>query len=127
MKSFIVIVSTATDTPRITTVSMPRKCIKLNLISSKYAASRAKAVNAALPIANPLPVAAVVLPTASNSSVRCRTSGSSPAISALPPALSAIGPYASAAKVIPRVESIATAANPTPYNPISVFSAPPEK
>ena len=61
-------------------------------ISSMYAARSAKAVRAAEPIANPLPVAAVVLPSASRASVLLRTSSPRPAISALPPALSAIGP-----------------------------------
>ena len=56
------------------------------------AANRANAVRAADPIANPLPIAAVVFPTASSSSVRFRTSGGRPVISAIPPALSAIGP-----------------------------------
>ena len=40
-----------------------------------------------------------------------------PAISAIPPALSATGPYASIAMVIPTVDSIPTAAIPTPYTP----------
>ena len=57
-----------------------------------YAANRAKAVNAAEAIAKPLPIAAVVFPTASNLSVRSLTSGSNSAISAIPPALSEIGP-----------------------------------
>ena len=48
-------------------------------------------------MANPFPIAAVVLPTASNLSVRSLTSGSNSAISAIPPALSEIGPYASTA------------------------------
>ena len=39
-----------------------------------YSAKRAKAVNAALPIANPLPVAAVVLPSESRASVHFLTS-----------------------------------------------------
>ena len=39
------------------------------------AANNARDVSAAEPIANPLPVAAVVFPSASNASVRCRTSG----------------------------------------------------
>ena len=56
------------------------------------AANNARAVNAADPIANPLPIAAVVLPTASSLSVRCLTSFGSSAISAIPPALSEIGP-----------------------------------
>ena len=86
----------------------------LILISSMYDARRAKAVSAALPMANPLPVAAVVFPNASKASVRLRTSGSRPLISALPPALSAMGPYASVASVIPRVDNIPTAAMPMP-------------
>ena len=57
-----------------------------------YAANRAKAVNAAEPIANPLPTAAVVFPIESSSSVIARTSSPSPLISAIPPALSATGP-----------------------------------
>ena len=56
------------------------------------AANKTKAVNAAEPIANPFPIAAVVFPTASNLSVRSLTFGSKPVISAIPPALSAIGP-----------------------------------
>ena len=62
------------------------------LLSSMKLASSAIAVSAAEPIANPLPVAAVVLPSESSASVRWRTSGGRPDISALPPALSAIGP-----------------------------------
>ena len=61
-------------------------------ISSMYDASSARAVNAAEPIAKPLPVAAVVFPRASRASVLWRTSSPSPLISAFPPALSAIGP-----------------------------------
>ncbi len=53
---------------------------------------RAMAASAAEPMAKPLPMAAVVLPTASSLSVRCRTSAGSPAISAMPPELSAMGP-----------------------------------
>ena len=56
------------------------------------AANNANAVNAAEAMANPFPIAAVVFPTASNLSVRSLTSGSSSAISAIPPALSEIGP-----------------------------------
>ena len=74
---------------RILTSSIPAWVVK--------AANRTKAVNAADPIANPLPIAAVVFPTASSLSVLSRTTGSSPVISAIPPALSAIGPYASTA------------------------------
>ena len=72
-------------------------------------------------MAKPLPVAAVVFPKASKASVRLRTSGSKPLISAFPPALSAIGPYASVARVIPSVESIPTAAIPIPYKPTPRF------
>ena len=50
------------------------------------------AVRAAEPMAKPLPIAAVVLPTASNLSVISLTLSSSSDISAIPPALSAIGP-----------------------------------
>jgi hypothetical protein len=55
------------------------------------AANRASAVSAAEPMAKPLPIAAVVLPTASSLSVRCAPPAQL-AISAMPPALSAIGP-----------------------------------
>ena len=54
--------------------------------------NRANAVSAADPMANPLPIAAVVLPTASSASVRSLTYGSHLLISAIPPALSATGP-----------------------------------
>ncbi len=57
-----------------------------------YAAKRARAVRAAEPIARPLPMAAVVLPTASSLSVIFLTSGGMWLISAIPPALSAMGP-----------------------------------
>jgi len=66
--------------------------ITLNSTDLLYAVNKAKAVNAAEPIANPFPIAAVVLPTASKESVISLTSGFNPAISAIPPALSAIGP-----------------------------------
>mmetsp|Transcript_24819 Transcript_24819/g.62422 ORF Transcript_24819/g.62422 Transcript_24819/m.62422 type:complete len:215 (-) Transcript_24819:1062-1706(-) len=79
------------------------------------AAMSERAVSTAEPIANPLPVAAVVLPRASRESVLARTLESRPAISTRPPALSATGPYASVARVIPRVASIPTAAMLTPY------------
>ncbi len=65
-------------------------------------------------MAKPLPVAAVVFPSPSRASVLSLTSLGSSDISAFPPALSAIGPKASVARVIPRVESIPTAAKPTP-------------
>ena len=56
------------------------------------AAIIANAANAAAPIAKPFPIAAVVFPCSSNSSVIFRVSGDMPAISAIPPALSATGP-----------------------------------
>ena len=56
------------------------------------AENKASAVSAAEPIAKPLPIAAVVLPSASSPSVILRTSGPSSAISEMPPALSATGP-----------------------------------
>ena len=56
------------------------------------AANKANAVSAAEAIANPLPMAAVVFPTASSLSVRLRTIFGNSAISAIPPALSEIGP-----------------------------------
>ena len=56
------------------------------------AANNANAVKAAEAIAKPLPIAAVVFPTASNLSVRSLTSLGNSAISAIPPALSEIGP-----------------------------------
>ena len=52
----------------------------------------ASEVSAADPIANPLPIAAVVLPTESSLSVISLTYGGRSHISAIPPALSAIGP-----------------------------------
>ncbi len=78
------------------------------------AANSAKAVNAAEAIAKPLPVAAVVLPTASRISVFSRTSLGSSLISAMPPALSAIGPKASIASCIAVVAIIPAAAIATP-------------
>ena len=56
------------------------------------AAIIAKAAKAAAPIAKPFPIAAVVFPCSSNSSVISLVSGGMPAISAMPPALSATGP-----------------------------------
>ena len=60
--------------------------------SSVKAVRRAIEVRTAEPIANPFPVAAVVLPRASSVSVVSLTLASRSAISAIPPALSAIGP-----------------------------------
>ena len=59
---------------------------------STKAAMIANAARAAAPIAKPLPMAAVVFPCSSSSSVISLVSGGIPAISAMPPALSATGP-----------------------------------
>ena len=61
-------------------------------VTAEYDANRARAVSAAEPIANPLPIAAVVFPTASSLSVMLRTPSGSSDISAIPPALSDTGP-----------------------------------
>ena len=71
-------------------------------------------------IAKPFAIAAVVLPTASSSSVRSRTSSGRPAISAIPPALSATGPYASTPMVIAVLDSIPVAARATPKRPAAI-------
>ncbi len=81
------------------------------------AAKRASAVRAALPIANPLPMAAVVFPIESRLSVISLTSEPNSPISAIPPALSATGPYASTVIVTPTVANIPIAAMAIPYNP----------
>ena len=76
----------------------------------EYETKSARAVRAAEPIANPLPMAAVVLPTASRVSVISLTDSGSSLISAL----SDTGPYASTATVIPVVESMPTAERAIP-------------
>ena len=81
------------------------------------AANNANEVNAAEAMAKPLPLAAVVFPTASKISVFSRTSAGSSLISAIPPALSAIGPKASIANCIAVVAIIPAAAIATPYKP----------
>mmetsp|Transcript_10110 Transcript_10110/g.22189 ORF Transcript_10110/g.22189 Transcript_10110/m.22189 type:complete len:244 (-) Transcript_10110:1481-2212(-) len=81
------------STPERTTGSLiSTEPISLILAFSVNADNKDRAVNTADPMANPFPVAAVVLPKASNASVVSRTRSSSSAISAIPPALSAIGP-----------------------------------
>merc|ERR1719487_1260623 len=82
-----------------------------------YAPKRASDTKAADPIANPFPTAAVVLPAASNASVRSRTYSSNPAISAIPPALSEIGPYTSMVRAQTRVPSMPRADKAMPYIP----------
>ena len=83
-------------------------------VNVTYAANNASEVNAADAIANPLPVAAVVLPTESSISVLSLTIGFCPLISATPPALSEIGPKASIANCIPVVAIMAEADKATP-------------
>ncbi len=78
------------------------------------AANSASEVSAAEAMAKPLPVAAVVFPTASRLSVRPRTSGGNCDISAIPPALSAIGPNASIANCMAVVAIMPAAAMDTP-------------
>ena len=68
------------------------RSMAVSLTECAYAAKSASAVSAAEPMANPLPIAAVVLPMASSLSVILRTSGGRWLISAMPPALSAMGP-----------------------------------
>ncbi len=68
-------------------------------------------------MAKPLPMAAVVLPSASSESVMAHVSGPRWLISLMPPALSAMGPYASTDMVTPTVASMPTAAMPMPYRP----------
>ena len=85
------------NNPAITTGSLISKTnlLIIGLLAatvSRKAANNARAVRAAEPIAKPLPIAAVVLPTASSLSVLPLTSAGNSAISAQPPALSAIGP-----------------------------------
>ncbi len=80
----------------------------------RYDVSSDNAASAAEPIANPFPIAAVVFPTESSLSVIFLTSGSSLAISLIPPALSAMGPYVSTDTVVETNESIPMAAIVTP-------------
>lgn len=73
-----------------------------------------KETNAADPMANPFPIAAVVLPAASRPSVLSLTYYPIYAIYAIPPALSEIGPYPSIAKLNGKFDNIPKAANDTP-------------
>ena len=78
------------------------------------APNRASDTKHADPIANPFPIAAVVLPAASNISVLLLAS-SKWHISAIPPELSDIGPYPSIVRPTARVDSMPSAANEIPY------------
>ena len=75
---------------------------------------RESETRAAEPMANPLPMAAVVLPAASRASVRSLTYSPNSDISAMPPALSEMGPYPSMARERGRLESIPRAERATP-------------
>mmetsp|Transcript_16338 Transcript_16338/g.37640 ORF Transcript_16338/g.37640 Transcript_16338/m.37640 type:complete len:201 (+) Transcript_16338:654-1256(+) len=97
------------------TTGSPMSTVEIPALLLK-AANNERAVKTADPMANPFPVAAVVLPRASKASVVSRTRSSNSAISAMPPALSAMGPYASVASVTPRVLSMPTAAMAIPYS-----------
>jgi hypothetical protein len=68
-------------------------------------------------MANPFPMAAVVLPAASNASVIFLTDNGYWAISAIPPALSDTGPYPSIERQMQRLDSIPKAAMAIPYIP----------
>lgn len=81
------------------------------------APKRARLTRVADPIANPFPIAAVVLPALSKTSVQALMLSPSSAISAIPPALSEIGPKPSIAKPILKVDSIPIAANAIPSRP----------
>ena len=72
------------------------------------------------PMAKPFPIAAVVFPAESSTSVLSRMFSPIPVISAIPPALSAAGPYASIVSPTTRVLNIPIAATATPYIPASV-------
>lgn len=85
-----------------------------NLVSVANAPNNASETRHALPIANPLPIAAVVFPAASRMSVFSLAFLRS-AISAIPPALSEMGPYPSIVSAIVRVDSIPRAAKEMPY------------
>ena len=80
----------------------------------KYPPNNDNDTKAADPIANPFPIAAVVLPAASKPSVRSLTYSPISAISAIPPALSEIGPYPSIAKLNGKLDNIPKAAKETP-------------
>ena len=85
--------------------------------SSMYALNRRKDASAADPMAYPLVVALVVLPTASRASVHSRTLSGWSDISTMPPALSAMGPKTSMVSTYAAVESIPIVATAVPNKP----------
>jgi hypothetical protein len=90
------------------------KCFYYKPALCKKPPYRANETKAALPMANPFPMAAVVFPAASNPSVLALTYGPISAIYAIPPALSLIGPYPSIARLIGKFDNIPSAAKATP-------------
>jgi hypothetical protein len=94
----------------------------IGLIGDSYALwikapNKARLTRVAEPIANPFPIAAVVFPAESKTSVQDLIFSPNSAISAIPPALSEIGPNPSMASPILKVESIPIAAKAIPNNP----------
>mmetsp|Transcript_10962 Transcript_10962/g.24789 ORF Transcript_10962/g.24789 Transcript_10962/m.24789 type:complete len:213 (+) Transcript_10962:2533-3171(+) len=85
--------------------------------SSMYAEKSRKLARAALPMANPLVVALVVLPTASSRSVMSRTLSGCWLISTIPPALSAMGPNTSMVSTYAAVLSMPIVATAVPNRP----------
>lgn len=81
------------------------------------APNKASPTKHADPMANPLPIAAVVLPAESNASVISQTLSPNSAISQIPPALSDTGPYTSMAKLTAKLDNIPIAANANPKKP----------
>ena len=73
-------------------LSMILACGSKRSARVKNAEKSAREVRIAEPMANPLPIAAVVFPAESRTSVLSRTLSPMPVISAIPPALSATGP-----------------------------------
>ena len=92
MKNGIAPPSRRPITTRGSASEMSKDAPSFTLIVCEKAEKSASAVNAAEPMAKPLPMAAVVLPRESRLSVISLTSGPRPLISDIPPALSAIGP-----------------------------------
>lgn len=86
----------------------------------KKAPYKDKETNAADPIANPFPIAAVTFPAASKLSVLFLVYSGKLHISAIPPALSETGPYPSMANPIHKLDNIPKAAKATPNIPMKI-------
>lgn len=85
------------------------------LLADTKAPNSANPTKQADPMANPLPIAAVVFPTVSRVSVLILAHSLAFDISTMPPALSEIGPYPSIVKATVKVESMPIAAREIPY------------